>query len=120
MVWLRILRLAAIVSASSALSALEVPAQQPPAAPPKLPQQGTPPQQPTPTPPRRRALEIHGQAPAPEVVTVRPREIPQYTRKVVTPLLAGGSKPNKSTTLVVLNAPLPELRAQPNQSQRPE
>ncbi|MBI3568642.1 MAG: hypothetical protein HY084_10645 [Gemmatimonadetes bacterium] len=84
--------------------------------------QGQPPaQQPVPPAPKRRALEIHGQAPAPEVVTVRPREIPQYTRRVITPLFTGGSAPKKSSTVVVLPAPLPEPRAgQPNQSQKPE
>jgi len=110
----RTLLLAGAISVSSVTSVVKAAAQQP-----VPPQQATP-QQPATPPVRRKALEIHGQAPAPEVVTVRPREIPQYTRKVLTPVLSAGTKPNKSTTVVVLNAPLPELRAQPNQSQKPE
>lgn len=47
-------------------------------------------QQPTPTPakkPARRqaAIEIRGVVPTPQVVTVRPREVPQYSRVVLVP-----------------------------------
>ena len=40
-------------------------------------------QQPT----RRRAqtIEIRGQVPTPQVVTVRPREVPAYSRQVISP-----------------------------------
>lgn len=39
------------------------------------------------TPPRRRqqAIEIRGQVPTPQVVTVRPREVPAYSRQVLVP-----------------------------------
>ena len=50
-------------------------------------------QQPTPsrpapraqTPRRQETIEIRGQVPTPQVVTVRPREAPAYTRKVLVP-----------------------------------
>jgi hypothetical protein len=32
-------------------------------------------------------VEIRAQAPAPEVITVRPREVPQYTRRLLVPAL---------------------------------
>ena len=35
--------------------------------------------------PRRRALDIRAQAPAPEVVTIRPREIPGFSRALLAP-----------------------------------
>ena len=35
----------------------------------------------------RRSVEIRAQAPAPEVITVRPREVPQYTRRLLVPAL---------------------------------
>jgi hypothetical protein len=35
----------------------------------------------------RRTVEIRAQAPAPEVITVRPREVPQYTRRLLVPAL---------------------------------
>jgi len=55
-------------------------------------------QQPTPAPPAsapsaadapktRRTVEIRAQAPAPEVITVRPREVPSYTRRLLVPAL---------------------------------
>lgn len=66
--------------------------------------------------PRRRALEIRGQAPAPEIVTVRPREIPAYTRKLLVPALfadsVGGplTPARPRTTIILLPAPLPDAR----------
>jgi len=39
------------------------------------------------TPKVRRTVEIRAQAPAPEVITVRPREVPQYTRRLLVPAL---------------------------------
>lgn len=35
----------------------------------------------------RRTVEIRAQAPAPEVITVRPRDVPQYTRRLLVPAL---------------------------------
>lgn len=35
----------------------------------------------------RRSVEIRAQAPAPEVITVRPREVPHYTRRLLVPAL---------------------------------
>ena len=44
------------------------------------------PQQPAKRPARRQAaIEIRGQVPTPQVVTVRPREVPQYSRQVLVP-----------------------------------
>jgi hypothetical protein len=43
-------------------------------------------QQPTPPVKRRQApIEIRGQVPTPQVVTVRPREVPAYSRQVLVP-----------------------------------
>ena len=44
-------------------------------------------QQPTPAPVKRRQapIEIRGQVPTPQVVTVRPREVPAYSRQVLVP-----------------------------------
>ena len=48
-------------------------------------------QKPTPPPPRvqtprrQETIEIRGQVPTPQVVTVRPRETPTYTRRVLVP-----------------------------------
>jgi hypothetical protein len=54
----------------------------PPTAQPTTPAPGAP------TAPRvRRTVEIRAQAPAPEVITVRPREVPQYTRRLLVPAL---------------------------------
>jgi hypothetical protein len=36
-------------------------------------------------PPRRQTIEIRGQVPTPQVVTVRPREIPSFERTVLVP-----------------------------------
>lgn len=72
-------------------------------------QQSTPPgqqpvQQPVQPPaPKRRAIDIRGQAPAPEVVTVRPREIPQYTKRIVSPsILSAPPVQRPSGTVVIL------------------
>jgi hypothetical protein len=43
-------------------------------------------QQPTRRPVRRQTtIEIRGQVPTPQVVTVRPREVPTYSRRILTP-----------------------------------
>lgn len=34
---------------------------------------------------RQRPIEIRGQVPTPQVVTVRPREVPAYSRQVISP-----------------------------------
>lgn len=54
----------------------------PPVVPPVTPPVTPPPQRPV-----RRTLDIRAQAPAPEVVTIRPREIPQFSRALLIPLL---------------------------------
>ena len=74
------------------------------------PQQSQQPQPPSPQ--KRRALEIRGQAPAPEVVTVRPREVPQFQRKIITPILYDAA-PSAPTIAyyIVLPGPLPEPRS---------
>jgi hypothetical protein len=38
-----------------------------------------------PTRRRQQAIEIRGQVPTPQVVTVRPREVPAYSRQVISP-----------------------------------
>ena len=49
-------------------------------------QQPQQPQQPARRPARRQAaIEIRGVVPTPQVVTVRPREVPQYSRQVLVP-----------------------------------
>jgi len=49
-------------------------------------QQPTPPQPPrAQTPRRQETIEIRGQVPTPQVVTVRPREMPNYSRRVLVP-----------------------------------
>jgi len=51
-------------------------------------QPATPPASaPTAPKPARRTVEIRAQAPAPEVITVRPREVPQYSRRLLVPSL---------------------------------
>ena len=80
---------------------------------------GTPPAPPTPA--KRRALEIRGQAPAPEVVTVRPREVPNYTHRIIAPTLYDAPPASRaSTTVVILPAPLDVRPAgQPNPPPKP-
>lgn len=48
---------------------------------------GAPPAAPPPQRPVRRTLDIRAQAPAPEVVTIRPREIPQFSRTLLIPVV---------------------------------
>ena len=73
-------------------------------------------------PAKRRTLEIRGQAPTPEVVTVRPREIPQFPRGIITPILydAPPAAP-KPAYYIVLPGPLPEPHsaAPPNPAPKP-
>lgn len=80
---------------------------------------GTP--QATTAPVKRRALEIRGQAPAPEVVTVRPREVPNYTHHIIAPTLYDAPPASRtSTTVVILPAPLDVRPAgQPNPTPKP-
>lgn len=58
------------------------------AAPGALRAQQPKPQRPAPsaqTPRRQETIEIRGQVPTPQVVTVRPRETPAYSRRVLVP-----------------------------------
>jgi hypothetical protein len=48
-------------------------------------QQQQPPRPPQQTPRRQETIEIRGQVPTPQVVTVRPRETPAYSRRVLVP-----------------------------------
>lgn len=93
-------------------------------APPKPAPPATGAQQPQqPTPARRKALEIRGQAPAPEVVTVRPREIPQFQRKILTPILYDAPPAAPAAAYyIVLPGPLPEPRsaAESNPAPKPD
>jgi len=78
---LRLALLLALVAAVPSLAS----AQQPTPAPTPAPTTAAPV---TPGAPRvRRTVEIRAQAPAPEVITVRPREVPQYTRRLLVPAL---------------------------------
>ena len=108
---------------------------------------GQPPSVQQPQPPKRKALEIRGQAPAPEIVTVRPREVPGYTRRIIVPTLfdappalvpvSGGpaaagtpaltpasatSLPSPRRTIVLLPGPPPEpsQAGPPNPTRPPE
>ncbi len=58
----------------------------PPGGPPVVPP-ATAPATPQPQRPVRRTLDIRAQAPAPEVVTIRPREIPQFSRTLLIPVV---------------------------------
>jgi hypothetical protein len=70
---LRCVVFAAVATLLAALSAEQATAQQPT-------------QQPrTPAPRRQATIEIRGQVPTPQVVTVRPRETPSYSRRVLVP-----------------------------------
>jgi hypothetical protein len=67
-------RIYALIASALAFGAVSVHAQQ--QTPPKPSQQ----------PPRRQeTIEIRGQVPTPQVVTVRPREAPPYSRRVLVP-----------------------------------
>jgi hypothetical protein len=58
------------------------------------------------SPNARRTVEIRAQAPAPEVITVRPREVPQYTRRLIAPaLLTPADTTGASRAGVVVPAP---------------
>ena len=80
-------------------------------------------QQPSPAPvPRKRALEIRGQAPAPEVVTVRPRTTPAYTRKLIAPALydpPAGASARAAATVVLLPGTLSAVRPPATTPSRP-
>ncbi len=80
--------------------------------------QGAPPTQPPTVPPPqrpvRRTLDIRAQAPAPEVVTIRPREIPQFSRVLLIPAVyappAAASADSSATTrrtMVIFPGTLP-------------
>ncbi len=64
-------------------------------------------------PKSRRTVEIRAQAPAPEVITVRPREVPQYTRRLLAPsLLTFADSAGAARAGVVVPAPASaEVRA---------
>ena len=47
-------------------------------------------QQKGPPPKRGQAIEIRGQVPTPQVVTVRPREVPAYDRQILSPAFYNG------------------------------
>ncbi len=70
-------------------------------------QQSAPPPAGVPAAPRtRRTVEIRAQAPAPEVITVRPREVPPYTRRLLVPaLLAYPDSTGALRASVVVPAP---------------
>lgn len=107
-----------ICAASLALAPAFLRAQAAPPKPAAPPAQQPPP----PQAPKRKALEIRGQAPAPEVVTVRPRVIPQFQRKIITPILYDAPPLAQSAAYyIVLPGPLPEPRsaAQSNPAQKP-
>ncbi|MBX9929387.1 MAG: hypothetical protein K2X99_10785 [Gemmatimonadaceae bacterium] len=72
-----------------------VAAQQPTA--PVAPPSGAPSTAPVPARPRR-TVEIRGQAPAPEVVTVRPRELPTFSLVGAAPLWYDGARPTGTPT----------------------
>jgi hypothetical protein len=61
----------------------------------------------------RRTVEIRAQAPAPEVITVRPRDVPQYTRRLLVPaLLTPADTTSAVNAAVVVPAPASaEVRA---------
>lgn len=48
-------------------------------------------QQKGPPPKRGQAIEIRGQVPTPQVVTVRPREVPAYDRQILSPAFYDGT-----------------------------
>jgi len=100
-----------LVTAPRAALAQGGPPARPPTPPVARPAPPPPARQPSAQQPsRRRTLEIRGQAPAPEVVTVRPREVPAYTRRIIVPALFEPPPPTRGT-VVLLPGPLPEPRA---------
>lgn len=82
---------------------------QQPTPPPPVPPIATPAAQgaTAPAAPRvRRTVEIRAQAPAPEVITVRPRDVPQYTRRLLVPaLLTPADTTSAVRAAVVVPAP---------------
>jgi hypothetical protein len=72
--------------------------------------QGTPPaRRDTTQRPARRTLDIRATAPAPEVVTIRPREIPVFSRSLLAPALFKPSVPANT---------VPTTSAGPNTNRR--
>ena len=55
-------------------------------------------QQKAPPPKRGQAIEIRGQVPTPQVVTVRPREVPTYDRQLLAPTFYNGTGRTASTS----------------------
>jgi hypothetical protein len=69
--------------------------------------------------PPRRALDIRAQAPAPEVVTIRPREIPLFSRALIAPAIyqppvaAQTAGDQNGGTVVILPGTLPIVAGVP-------
>jgi hypothetical protein len=59
-------------------------------------------QQKGPPPKKGQAIEIRGQVPTPQVVTVRPREVPAYDRQLLSPAFYTGTGSTASTGAVQL------------------
>lgn len=59
-------------------------------------------QQKGPPPKKGQAIEIRGQVPTPQVVTVRPREVPTYDRQLLAPAFYNGTGSTASTGAVQL------------------
>ena len=59
-------------------------------------------QQKGPPPKKGQAIEIRGQVPTPQVVTVRPREVPTYDRRLLSPAFYSGTEGTASTGAVQL------------------
>jgi hypothetical protein len=59
-------------------------------------------QQKAPPPKKGRAIEIRGQVPTPQVVTVRPREVPAYDRRLLSPAYYTGTGGTASAEAVQL------------------
>jgi hypothetical protein len=59
-------------------------------------------QQKGPPPKKGQAIEIRGQVPTPQVVTVRPREVPRYDRQLLSPAFYSGSGSMASSEAVQL------------------
>ena len=69
-------------------------------------------QQKGPPPKKGQAIEIRGQVPTPQVVTVRPREVPTYDRQLLSPAFysgTGGAVLNPAVELV----PESQIRGEP-------
>ena len=59
-------------------------------------------QQKAPPPKKGQAIEIRGQVPTPQVVTVRPREVPKYDRQILSPAFYTGTGSAASAEAVQL------------------